>query len=141
MNKIISNTSSWVYYIKVGFEDIFRNGVKAPRERASDVLYTLMSTASNVLCEYYTKGYIHQSVKGIALYIEVTKQLFDYNLKAEEDSTITLSDRGGRFLGTFQGREFDLGPGEGTEVCDDSELYGIAIQLRQLLEYANGYSE
>lgn len=139
MNVVTYHPPGWVSMARVMMDPLSPR-VSQVSDKVLETLYVLRTTAHQVLSEFFTRGFVDQSIRGIRFFNKAIKELQTYNLEVEEVSTIALSDRGGRFLGTFLGVEYNLGPGEGTETGADSEFYEIAERLMALVDQAREHA-
>lgn len=137
MSAAIDTISSWIYYTKLGLNEIRQYGTADAVERTIRNATLLIDVAETAMLEYYIQGRVSYTTRGFRALTEVTNEVILHNgSTTQEDVIVGLHHCGNRFLFTCNGVDHYGPEQDASHQATDHDLWLESETLRGILEDA-----
>ena len=137
MSAAIDKISSWIYYTKLGLNEIRQYGTADAVERTIRNATLLIDVAETAMLGYYIQGRVDYTTRGFRALTEVTNEVILHNASTtQEDVIVGLHHCGNRFLFSCNGVDHYGPEQDATHQITDHDLWLESETLRGILEDA-----
>ncbi len=134
MSAAIDKISSWIYYTKLGLNEIRQYGTADAVERTIRNATLLIDVAETAMLEYYVQGRVDYTTRGFRALTEVTNEVILHNASTtQEDVIVGLHHCGNRFLFSCNGVDHYGPEQDASYQITDHDLWLEAEVLRGIL--------